>query len=215
MFAEQGFDGVSLRALTAAAGVNLAAVHYYFGSKEALLEEIFARRAAPIAARRLELLDHCAEEPGRPPLLEQLIEAFVTPSFELSRDPGGEPFMRLRARLAYERGEMTRRLFFRGFDESSRRYVEALHRALPALSQEEVFWRFHFLLGAMTYTMANPGRIQALSDGKCDPGDVRLALKHLVPFIAAGFRSPAATPEERSQSARQTKASPRPAPRAR
>jgi AcrR family transcriptional regulator len=197
MFADAGFDGVSLREVTSVAGVNVAAVHYYFGSKEALIEEIFARRSGPIAARRLELLAECAERPGRPPLLEQLIEAFVTPAFEVSRDPGGAPFMRLRARLAYESGELSRRLFYRSFDDSSAAYIAALREALPEMPPEELYWRFYFLLGAMTYTMANPGRIQQLSEGLCNPGDVKRALRHLVPFIAAGFRTPAlADPDE-------------------
>jgi hypothetical protein len=46
------------------------------------------------------------------------------------------------------------------------------------------------MLGAMYYTMANSGRIQALTGGRCDPGDVKRALRHMIPFLAAGFRSP-------------------------
>ena len=50
-------------------------------------------------------------------------------------------------------------------------------------------WRFHFMLGAMFYTMADSGRIQALTNGRVDPGNVKRALHHMIPFLAAGFRS--------------------------
>ena len=76
------------------------------------------------------------------------------------------------------------------FDASSHRFIDAIARALPHLPRAEVEWRFHFMLGAMYYTMANSGRIQALTGGRCDPGDVRRALRHMIPFLAAGFRSP-------------------------
>ena len=39
------------------------------------------------------------------------------------------------------------------------------------------------------YTMANTGRIQSLTQGRCDPGKVNDALGHMIPFLAAGFRS--------------------------
>ena len=44
LFAEQGFEGASIRAIVDAANVNLAAVHYHFKSKEALLEAVLLRR---------------------------------------------------------------------------------------------------------------------------------------------------------------------------
>ena len=52
LFAQRGFDGASLRQLTAAAGVNLAAVNYHFGSKDRLVEEVFRRRLDELNSRR-------------------------------------------------------------------------------------------------------------------------------------------------------------------
>ena len=62
-------------------------------------------------------------------------------------------------------------------------------KSLPGQPRQEIEWRYHFMLGVMFYTMANSGRIQSLTDGRCDPGDVKLALHHMIPFLAAGFRS--------------------------
>ena len=47
----------SLRQVITEAGVNLAAVHYHFGSKEDLLDEVVERRAGPVNKARLALLD--------------------------------------------------------------------------------------------------------------------------------------------------------------
>ncbi|MFT8243077.1 TetR/AcrR family transcriptional regulator [Roseomonas sp. BN140053] len=197
LFAERGLAAVGLRAITAEAGVNLAAVNYHFGSKEGLLEALFETRAQPIAEARLRLLGECRDEPGRPPLLEQLLDAFLRPAFTLGVEPalGGAAFVRLRARLAAETEAMAGRILQRAFDQSSGRFLDAIAAALPDLPRAEVEWRFHFLLGTMVYTMANNGRIQSLTHGSCDPGDLQQALRNLIPFVAAGFRSaPLAAP---------------------
>jgi AcrR family transcriptional regulator len=190
LFAEHGWNGVSIRTIAAAAGVSLAALNYHFGPKENLLAEIFANRARPIAEereRRLAELEASGTES-----LERVIEAFLRPAFAAGIDSrfGGRVFARLRARLATEPEEFTRRILSDAFDASSRHTIAALARLLPELPAADLYWRFHFLLGTMVYTMADCGRIQALTDGACDPADVEAALGRLVPFLAAGFRSP-------------------------
>jgi AcrR family transcriptional regulator len=191
LFAEHGWAAVSIRAITAAAKVNLASLHYHFGSKENLLEEIFTARARPIAEERLRLLEQCAEGPARPPLLEQIVDAFLRPALTLALEPrlGGPTFVKLRARLAMEPEGIGSRILAASFDESSRRFLRALERALPEVPRKDVQWRFHFLLGVMFYTMADSGRIRVLTDGACDPRDVDSALHHMIPFLAAGLRS--------------------------
>lgn len=192
MFADQGYNGVSLRQLTAAAGVNLAAVNYHFGSKEGLLAAIFESRCRPMNEERLARLETCTEGAGKPPLLEQIIAAFIAPALASTSDvAGGATFTRLRAVLSVEHNELARNLIAKHFDTTSARFVAALARALPQLSHAEVFWRFHFLLGALYYTMINPGRIEHLSNGFCDASDVDAVMTQMVPFLAAGFRAPA------------------------
>lgn len=184
-------SGVGLRAISAAAKVNLASIAYHFGSKDGLLEALFALRAAPIVKARMELLDRAEAEAHGSPTLERILESFVRPALTLGPQspPGGQAFGRLRARLATEPEKVARKLLSKTFDQSSRRYIDAIAKALPALPRSEIEWRFHFMLGAMFYTMANSGRIQALTDGRCDPGDVNLAITHMIPYIAAGFHS--------------------------
>jgi AcrR family transcriptional regulator len=193
LFAEHGWAGVSIRTIAGAADVSLAALNYHFGEKENLLAEIFAARARPIAEERMRLLRQVNADPAAS--LEDVIEAFLRPA--LSKGAENRMFARLRARLATEPEAFSRRILSEAFDESSRLCIEGLRQRLPELPEEALYWRFHFLMGTMVYTMADSGRIQALTDGSCDPGDVEQALRHIVPFLAAGFRAGAPAPRAR------------------
>jgi len=188
MFAEHGMAGVGLRAITAEAKVNLASIAYHFGSKDGLLEALFAQRAVPIAEERLRLLALCYEG-GRKPTLEELLDAFLRPALGMQPQFGGPAFVKLRARLASEPEALARRILSKAFDHSSRKFIDAIAKALPQTPRSDVEWRFHFMLGAMFYTMANSGRMQALTNGRIDPGDAKRALRRMIPFLAAGFRS--------------------------
>ena len=189
LFAEHGFDAVSMRDITTLAKVNLASVNYHFGSKLALLAEVVSSRAKSLVEQRLKLLGSLARGRNGRPKLEAVIETFLRPSFEMSREPGGANHMRLRARLSVERIGMTKAQFEQIFDESNEKFVDALAEALPRYPRAEIYWGFHCLLGIMNYTMANSGRIQHLSHGACDPGDVESTIARAVPFIAEGFRA--------------------------
>lgn len=208
LFAARGWNSVSIRALAAEANVTLSALNYHFGEKENLLAEIFAARAAPIAAERMRLLAAIqaqgAIEARGAPTLEAVIDAFLRPAVTVSSQFGGEAFVKLRARLATEPEAFSRRILAQAFDDSSSAFIAALQATLPGLPPVDLAWRFHFLLGTMFYTMANSGRIQSLTDGVCDPGDSEAALSHMVPFIAAGFRA-APLPKPTRRKPRKTK----------
>ncbi|WP_158899669.1 transposase [Burkholderia sp. L27(2015)] len=196
MFAEHGYRGVSLRALMRECGVNAAAVHYHFGSKEALLEEIFVRRAGALNSARLRLLDSSMQDAGvdNSGTLELILRAFLSPAFSLpDGDEGVRRFTRLRSVIAHENAELSQQLISRYFDETSGHFIAALRRALPRLPDQALFWRFHFLLGAQYYTLSNPGRIESLSGGSCDASDLQCALDEMIAFVAAGFRAPLPT----------------------
>jgi len=195
MFAEHGYKAVSLRSILRECGANIAAAHYHFGSKQQLLEAIFVRRCAEMNGERLRLLAACKDEPGRPPIVEQILAAFLRPALVWPDDDSGtRRFMRLRAGVAYEREELARNLIAQHFNQTSRRFIDALARVLPQIGPEELHFRFHFLLGAQYYTLLNPDRIYDLSGGVCDPADADKALRHMVCTFAAALRAPACVP---------------------
>lgn len=190
LFSTRGIDGVSLREITAAAGVNSAALHYHFGSKEAVLEELFALRARPIAERREQLLGKLKLDKHGRPVLEDVLRAFLKPALDALNTPDGIAFTLLRARIVFEREEVKREALRKAFDHSSEMALQALAKALPKLSPRDLYWRFHFLLGSMVYTMASPGRIESITKGGINTSDPQAALEQLVRFAAAGFRAP-------------------------
>lgn len=190
MFADNGIAGTSVRSILSAAGANVAAVHYHFGSKERLVEEVFRRRAEKIAADRMRGLKRAVTDPDTTWRLERIVRAFLESGFTGGETPeGAARFARLRARISTEDTDLARRLLAECFDASSRQFIAALSDVLPALDEVDVAWRFHAMLGVMVYTMANPGRIQALTEDNCDPSDYLAAVDRLVPIVAAMFRN--------------------------
>jgi AcrR family transcriptional regulator len=187
LFAERGFAGVSVRTIAAEAGVNWSLVGYYFRGKDGLLAEVYRRHCHTLNAERLRLLTE-ARRAGL--TLEAVIEAFVRPALaEIQGGDGRNQYSRLRAMLAAEAAPLFAQLVADNFDQSSRTFVAALRETLPELPADEVLWRFHFMLGTIYYSASSPQRIKAFSRGRCDPGDVGAIVRHLVPFLAAAFRS--------------------------
>ena len=195
LFAQQGYAATSLRSIIAEAGVNLAAVHYHFHSKEALLEAVVLRRSVPANQERLALLDRFEREAGgNPPPLEKVIEAFVAPTLQMSRDPrsGSMVFMQLLGRLHAE-GDLLPRILTSQFGDVLQRFGAALRAALPDLPREELFWRLNLAIGALAQTLRGGSKdLETLSDLSFSFNS-ETALEHLVAFLSAGFRAPVPT----------------------
>jgi AcrR family transcriptional regulator len=192
LFADNGFTATSLRMITASAGVNLAAVNYHFGSKEALLAEVLGRRIGPINQERVELLD--AAEAGDSTLeLEQILHAFLSPPFRAMLGSGekGAKFMQLIGRTHSETNDKMRGLFFELFEEVFRRFAGAFHRVLPDLSTDEVRVRMMFVIGAMAHTLALSHKVPWLSEKIDQKPFNEMVLANLILFASEGMRAPA------------------------
>jgi AcrR family transcriptional regulator len=196
LFAERGIDAVSLRTLTAEAGVNLASVHYHFGSKEALVTEVFGRRVERLNRERLEMLDEVERRAGEGPLpLEEVLRALFAPAIRTSQG-SGSTFMRLCGRMYAEPAEYVQKYFDEKFGPMIARFTAAFTRAVPELSVAERGWRLHFAVGAMVFTMLESEKLKHYSRGVCDPANVDEAIEHMVQFAAAGLRAPALLPPD-------------------
>ncbi|HTS62361.1 MAG TPA: TetR/AcrR family transcriptional regulator [Candidatus Acidoferrales bacterium] len=188
LFAEQGYASTSLRQIIAEAAVNLASVHYHFGSKERLLDDLVHRKADPVNQARLSLLDASeSKAAGRPLSVEQILNAFLLPTAKAaSADP---TFVRLMGRIHAE-GLMPA-IVQKHFLPTAQRFVSALRRALPDLPEAEFLWRVHFMMGAMSYTMCGTPIFPAAIE------DFHSRMEKLVRFLSAGFRAPAGNGEEK------------------
>ena len=100
LFALHGYQGVSVRAIAAAAGVNWSLLGYYFRGKEGLLFEVYRRHCNALNAERFQLLEATRAE-CQPPQLEKVIEAFVLPALSIAQtQASGVSFSRPRSVLA-------------------------------------------------------------------------------------------------------------------
>ncbi|WP_284322591.1 TetR/AcrR family transcriptional regulator [Dyella acidisoli] len=187
LFAQRGFEGASLRQLTAAAGVNLAAVNYHFGSKDHLVEQVFKRRLDQLNARRLAALKHITGQSET--TLEDVLSAFIRPALDLSHDGGGGLFMRVLARAFAEHDDSLRKFLSENYGHVMRQFTAEFARLLPDLSKEELYWRIDLVTGALTHAMSGFGIIQRKSDVSETIHREQTA-EHLIRFAAAGLRTP-------------------------
>src|SRR5258708_3977848 len=194
LFMERGFEATSLRSLTAAAGANLAAVHYHFGSKEELFQAVLTRRLDPLNAERIELLERIEREStGRPLSCEKILFAMLIPALKLARDEkrGGKNFLRLVGRAYADPAPFIRHFLSAQYAEMIGRYKEAFLRALPHLSRQELTWRLHFVMGALSYTLAGTDPLKLCAPAPpTDRENDELLLRRLAPFLVAGLKAP-------------------------
>lgn len=193
LFAANSYEGVSLRAITARAKANLAAVSYHFGGKEELYRAMLLRRLHPINVERLVLLDIAIAEYAPAPVpLRRLLEAFLQPVVDLinAYGPAPHPFVRLMSRFMLEPPAFAEEVAMRDFAELGQRYGPHLLAQLPHLSPATLLWRARFVAGAATATF---GRMQAIERrlvAMGAPTDGTTLLNQLITFIEAGLRAP-------------------------
>ena len=187
LFAQRGFDGASLRQLTASAGVNLAAVNYHFGSKEKLVEQVFKRRLDALNQHRLAELAKVAGQPGT--TLDDVLAAYIRPALELSHEGNGSLFMRVLARAFAEHDDTLRQFLSENYGHVMRQFTAEFARLLPRLEKAELYWRIDLVTGALTHAMSGFGMIQR-KDNVSEQQHREQTAAHLIRFAAAGLSHP-------------------------
>jgi AcrR family transcriptional regulator len=194
LFMEHGFEATSLRQLTTAAGVNLAAVNYHFGTKEELFQAVLTRRLDPMNQQRIRLLDELEREAdGKPIACERILSAMLIPALRLSRDEehSGKNFLRLIGRAYADPAPFIRHFLSDQYAEMIARFKEAFLQTLPHLTRQELTWRLHFVMGALSYSLAGTDVLKLLAQAM--PGesnDDEMLLERLAPFLVAGLKAP-------------------------
>lgn len=186
LFAERGFAETSLRTITGRAGVNLAAVNYHFGSKDALVQAVFERFLTPFCAALDASLDRrLAGGPAVIPPAELLALVARTAIDLHTRDPQRTVvFMRLTG-LAYSESQGHLRGYLRAqYGRTFARLERLLAASMPDVPREELFWRTHFALGSVVFTLSGLAPLSALAAGAFGrrPDFAEVAAR-LLPFL--------------------------------
>lgn len=210
MFAEKGFN-VPLVDVGAHAGVDTALMRYYFGDKGGLFRAVFARRGEMINELKVKAMADYRKAAGKQMTLEGIIDAFVRKPFEkMYEDEGWRNYMAIVAYVNSSRGELDL-LMSQTFDHVSLELIEDMKRLLPHAAEEDIFWGYHFLTGAFTFSLGETGRIDKLSRGKVSSRDVLEIADRLPIVIAAGIRAMCADRAAQRAKPRRHAEPPRPA----
>lgn len=186
LFAHHGLDGVSVREITDAAGVNTAAIHYHFGSKHDLVAAVLARRAGPFEARRRALLDEL-EASGRIDL-RAVVRAMVLPNFELASDgEGGANYITFLAALGSHPELMP--LIAGIYDRDIERFMRMLVAVTPDLPQEVRELRWAIAKDLVNRMLGQPeGQVRLWSESR-RPGSTADLLPALIDVIVGMFEA--------------------------
>ena len=185
LYAERGFGEVTLRDIVAAAGVNLAAVNYHFGSKDELIAELFVSRG--IATNRVRLAElKAAETAGNGTAdVKAILRALIGPTLRGCLGPASEQSTaaRFMIRASIESVAPIRRVKNREVDHL-RKFAAAARRALPDCDEADIYWGLHFALAMAHQTTRDTERLTKLSEGQCDISDVEAVIERIVDAAA-------------------------------
>lgn len=186
-FADHGFDGATVRQIALRADVPVALVNYHFGSKEGLYRAIFEMRAPMIVDQRVAGLRLAEMEPDPERKVEMIVKAVLVPNLHMRSTEKNSSYARILAREVSDPKSHHRKVVAEFFDPIAYQVIDALRRAMPDRSIEEINWGYQAMLGVMVYTMADTGRISRLSGGRCDPEDEMTTARHLVALMKAAL----------------------------
>lgn len=189
LFSKHGLYGVTLKDVAQRVGVHHTLLNYYFEDKKKLFDAVFARRAAVTSERRMTVLDEYEKATAGKPTVEGALHAFLDTDLDLYIE-GGEGwknYAALGAQVA-NTPEWGAELMDKHFDPVVLRLIDLLKKALPGCAEEDIFWGYHFVTGALLLTLARTGRIDKLSGGVCKSDDFAAVKARMAAFMAAGFK---------------------------
>lgn len=188
MIAERGFAGTTLRSVVRKAEVNLAAVHYHFGSKEELFRATVARIAQPVVEQELAALRQLQEK-KESPSVEEILTVFLVSPLKLLM--GDESSRIVRAQFmgrCRTEPEPIQSIAAQQFDASCQAFLDALQRALPNQSRSQLKWKFDLAIATLIRVQIEAGKPDAVLQSS-QPKDMQKAVSQLVTFLAAGMRA--------------------------
>src|ERR1700743_3450402 len=189
LFSKQGLYGVTLRDVALKVGVHTSLMHYYFEDKLSLFKAVFARRAEVTSERRMKALDQYEKDVRGKPTVAGALHAFLDTDFDLYMN-GGEGWRNYGAfGSQLSNTPEGAAMFDQYFDPVVLRLIGLLRKALPDVSEEDIFWGYHFVTGSFMHSLSRSGRLDRLSNGLCKSSNLSAVKARMADFMAAGFMS--------------------------
>jgi AcrR family transcriptional regulator len=189
LFAEEGYNGVTLNEVAQAAGVDTSLMRYYFGDKQQLFRAVFRRRGPEINDLRLKAMAEYREAAGKNLQLEGVIDAFVRPVFlKMVEDDGWRNYMAIVAYVNSSRG-ILHTLMGETFHYVSREFIADLRRIYPKVAESELYWSYHFVTGSFTFSLGQTRRMDVLSEGLISSADCMAILERFPIALAGAIRA--------------------------
>lgn len=185
LFAEYGYDGVSLRQIGAEADVQIALISYHCGTKDMLYRAVFENRIIPVSTRRRAALARAMRAPaGR---FEAVLDACARPWIEMRNTADGRNYTRLIAREVNDPRERERGIVADLLDPIAREFIAAMEAALPEHTTAELHMAYHVFIGALLLTLANTERVKRLSGDILEVQSDDALVLWLVGFVSAAL----------------------------
>jgi AcrR family transcriptional regulator len=191
VFSERGYTGASMRLIADKAKCNLGALHYYFGSKEALIRKTLERRLLPCNEVCFETLEACWPDPdsGEKPDAAHVLRSYIKVFVDLSHEVNPE-FDKLMIRMLYDPAPEVKNIFNELFEPHRVIFIRLLRSSHPELSDAEFNWRLVCVFGGMNFMLSQRTELESISLDQFSPSDVYQGLDELVYNLSTMFMAP-------------------------
>lgn len=189
LFGRHGYDGVTLRDVAAQAEADTALLHYYFDGKAKLFDEVVARRAELVNRTRRESLEAYEREHEGRMTPRGIVAAYLTPTFKLlmTGGPGVRNYARVVAKVNSSGVTEEFNVSATPFDPVVHKMITMLKRTRPEYDERDLYWFYHMMSGAISLSLAETGRIDVLSGGRCKSVDFDAILDRMIAIFGAGL----------------------------
>lgn len=191
LFAEKGFEAVSVRDITTLAKTNVASINYHFGSREGLLTLVMMRYLTPVNEERIARLETLERKwSGKSVPLEELIDALVRPLVGQVRksELSERLFYKLMGRIFAQQGDGLPPQIEDQLRQVLQRFTRSFSKSLPTVPADDLAWRIHFMVGGMIHLLTQQDVLQRLTNGVAGTPPMETTLGRFMRFAAAGLR---------------------------
>lgn len=198
LFVSGGFESLSMRQITSAASVNLAAVNYHFGSKDALIQAVLGRQLDPLNEQRTLLLDKFEQEQGDALTCEHVLAAMFLPAVRMFKGDSVQSgrFLQFLGRAYTDPSPVVRDFINTHYLQTLGRFFLAFQRTLPDLGRADLGFRLHFAMGALSGILAGGNTQRLIKDFTQGHTDEVFLLSRLSALMVAALRAPLPSPEK-------------------